>query len=52
MNEEMTIMDTIEAAVALEGFEVLGGNTDSELLIMGSEENGCNYRLTVEKIPK
>lgn len=46
------ILDVIENAVTMNGNEVFGDNNPNSLVIKGSETDGCDYRVAVEKIPK
>jgi hypothetical protein len=52
MKDITNILDIIENAVALSGNEVLGGDKQNALIIKGNEDDGCDFRVTVEKIPK
>lgn len=53
MSEAMQkILDTIESAVTLSGKEVFGSEMPNSLTILGDEDNGVNYRVTIEEIAK
>jgi hypothetical protein len=46
------ILDIIENAVTLNGNEVFGGDKPNSLIVKGNEDDGYDYRVTVEKVPK
>lgn len=53
MMENITnILDIIENAIAVNGNEVFGDDKPNSLIIKGNEDDGCDYRVTVEKMPK
>lgn len=52
MKDITDILDIIENAVALSGNEVFGGDKQNSLIVKGNECDGCDFRVTVEKIPK
>jgi len=46
------ILDTIESAVTLSGKEVFGSEMPNSLTILGDEDSGVNYRVTIKEIAK
>ena len=46
------VLDTIESAITLDGMEVMSGNAKNEIIAIGNENYGVNYRITVETVAK
>lgn len=51
-NTAQKILDTIESSLALEGKEVWAGDRQNSLVILGDEDSGVNYRISIKEIAK
>lgn len=46
------VLDTIESAITLDGMEVMSGDAKNEIMVIGNENDGVNYRIAVEAVAK
>ena len=51
-NTTQEILDIIESALAIEGKEVWAGDRPDSLVILGDEDSGVNYRISIKEIAK